>query len=151
MAQTADTTWEASGPPPGATRTLAAADAEYLRDALKHCSAATYEAVRRFRETGGAKHLLDALTGIIERHVEPDLRCKLQKPEDGLRLVEDLGVDSLTMMEVVALVEDVFRVSIKGWELQDLRTLGDFRRFITAKVCGAPAATCAQDPPEDWD
>lgn len=150
MAQTVDTSWETSEPPPGAARILPAADAEYLRDALKHCSAGTYEAVRRFRETGGAAHLADALLGIIERHVEPGLRSRLRHPDDGLRLVEDLGIDSLTLMEVVALVEDVFQVSIKGRELHDLRTLGDFRQLVAAKV-REPAGGGAQDAPEDWD
>jgi 3-hydroxyacyl-[acyl-carrier-protein] dehydratase len=151
MAQAADTTWGSSGSLPGSAGSLPSADEKHLRDALKHCSASTYEAACRFRQTGNTEHLPAIVLGIIERHVEPGLRARLQAPDDDLRLVEDLGIDSLTMMEVVALTEDVFQVSISSRELHDLRTVGQFRQFMTAKLGGAPTAAAAKDPPEDWD
>jgi acyl carrier protein len=150
MAQAADTTWGSSGSLPGAAKPLPAAEEDYLRDALKHCSAATYEAARQFRRTGSAEHLPAILLGIVERHVEPDLRAKLKEPDDELRLVEDLGIDSLTMMETVALVEDVFQVSISARELHELRTVGDLKRFMTFKLCGLPVPGHPNLLPADW-
>ncbi len=74
--------------------------------------------------------------GVIERFVEPDLRIKLKDADDDLRLIEDLGVDSLTMMEIVILVEEVLQMSINNDELRNLRTVGDVKTFIDCKVRG---------------
>lgn len=109
-----------------------------LREALKRCSASTYEAACQFRKTGNTEHLPAIVLGVIERYVEPDLRAKLKDPDDDLRLVEDVGIDSLTMMEIVILVEDVLQMSINNEELRHLRTLGDIKQFIECKVRGMP-------------
>jgi 3-hydroxyacyl-[acyl-carrier-protein] dehydratase len=74
--------------------------------------------------------------GVIERFVEPDLRMKLKDADDDLRLIEDLGIDSLTMMEIVILVEDVLQMTINNDELRNLRTVGDVKTFIDCKIRG---------------
>jgi len=61
------------------------------------------------RRTGNPEHVPAVVIGIVERFVEPDLRIKLKDADDDLRLIEDLGIDSLTMMEIVILVEDVLQ------------------------------------------
>ncbi len=109
-----------------------------LREALKRCSAATYEAAAQFRKTGNVEHLPAIVLGIIERYVEPDLRAKLKDADDDLRVIEDLGIDSLTMMEIVILVEDVLQMSINNDELRHLRSVGDVKTFIGCKVRGLP-------------
>lgn len=109
-----------------------------LREALKRCSAATYEAAAQFRKTGNTEHLPAVVLGVIERYVEPDLRGKLRDADDDLRIIEDLGIDSLTMMEIVILVEDVLQMSINNDELRHLRTVGDVKTFIECKVRGLP-------------
>ena len=48
----------------------------------------------------------------------------------------DLGIDSLTMMEIVILVEDVLQMTINNDELRNLRTVGDVKTFIDCKVRG---------------
>ena len=113
-------------------------DDSNLREALKRCSAATYEAAAQFRKTGNTEHLPAIVLGIIERYVEPDLRAKLKDADDDLRVIEDLGIDSLTMMEIVILVEDVLQMSINNDELRHLRTVGDVKTFIGCKVRGLP-------------
>lgn len=109
-----------------------------LRESLKRCSAATYEAAAQFRKTGNTEHLPAVVLGIIERYVEPDLRAKLKDADDDLRIIEDLGIDSLTMMEIVILVEDVLQMSINNEELRHLRSVGDVKTFIECKVRGLP-------------
>jgi len=76
--------------------------------------------------------------GVIERFVEPELRVKLKDADDDLRLIEDLGIDSLTMMEIVILVEDVLQMTINNDELRNLRTVGDVKTFIDCKIRGLP-------------
>src|SRR6478672_10708953 len=121
-----------------ALKPFTAEDDVNLRESLKRCSAATYEAAAQFRKTGNTEHLPAIVLGIIERYVEPDLRAKLKDADDDLRLIEDLGIDSLTMMEIVILVEDVLQMTINNDELRNLRTVGDVKTFIDCKIRGLP-------------
>jgi acyl carrier protein len=125
-------------PLPIATKPFAPDDEAALREALKRCSPSTFEAAVQFRKTGNADHMPAVVIGVIERFVEPDLRSKLKDGDDDLRLIEDLGIDSLTMMEIVILVEDVLQLSINNDELRNLRTVGDVKTFIDCKIRGLP-------------
>lgn len=107
-----------------------------LREALKRCSPSAFEAAVQFRKTGNPEHVPAVVIGVIERFVEPDLRMKLKDADDDLRLIEDLGIDSLTMMEIVILVEDVLQMTINNDELRNLRTVGDVKTFIDCKIRG---------------
>jgi 3-hydroxyacyl-[acyl-carrier-protein] dehydratase len=119
-------------------KSFAPEDEAALREALKRCSPSTFEAAVQFRKTGNPEHVPAVVIGVIERFVEPDLRIKLKDADDDLRLIEDLGIDSLTMMEIVILVEDVLQMSINNDELRNLRTVGDVKTFIDCKIRGLP-------------
>lgn len=123
-------------PFPPTPKPFAPEDEAALREALKRCSPSTFEAAVQFRKTGNAEHVPAVVIGVIERFVEPDLRTKLKDADDDLRLIEDLGIDSLTMMEIVILVEDVLHMSINNDELRNLRTVGDVKTFIDCKIRG---------------
>lgn len=138
MALAVESSSEANRAHSGQAKPFNPEDDAYLREALKRCSASTYEAAFQFRKTKNTEHLPAIVLGIIERYVEPDLRAKLRDPDDDLRLIEDLGIDSLTMMEIVILVEEVLQMSINNEELRHLRTLGDVKQFIECKVRGLP-------------
>ncbi len=107
-----------------------------LRSTLKRCSEATLIAACEFWRTGRTAYLPTIVIGVIERFVEKDLRPKLASPTDNLRLVEDLGIDSLTMMEIVLLAEEVLPISINNEDLRDLRTLGELQQFVDQKLRG---------------
>jgi len=109
-----------------------------LREGLKRCSPSTFEAAVQFRRTGNADHVSAVIIGVIERFVEADLRNKLKDAGDDLRLIEDLGIDSLTMMEIVILVEEVLQMTINNEDLRNLRTVGDVKTFIDCKIRGLP-------------
>ncbi len=125
-------------PTNAALKPMTAEDESTLRESLKRCSPATIEAAIAYRKTNEASHLPAVIIGVIERFVEPDLRAKLKEADDELRLVEDLGIDSLTMMEIVILVEDVLQMQINNEDLRNLRTVGDIKVFIDCKVRGLP-------------
>jgi 3-hydroxyacyl-[acyl-carrier-protein] dehydratase len=150
MAQTAGNALETNDSFPGSAKSIAPRDEAHLREVLKRCSASTYEAACRFRQTGDPAWLPVIILGVIEHHVDPDLRPKLRDADDDLRLIEDLGIDSLTMMEIVALAEDVLPVSINSEELCLLRTLGDVRRVIECKLCGLPLPGSTKLLTGDW-
>ena len=117
---------------------LSHADEAAVRDALKRCSPETVEAALQFRQTGNPDLANTIVIGILARFLEPDQRPKLQSECDHLRLMEDLGVDSLTMVEIVMLVEEILRVSIKNEDLRDLRTIADVKAYVNAVARGLP-------------
>ena len=55
-------------------------------------------------------------------------------PPDSLVILDDLGLDSLTMVEIVLAVEDAIGTTISEEEVQSIRTLGDLKKFIKEKV-----------------
>ena len=134
MSQAADRVLGAAPNALGPERAFTPKDDERLLDALKRCSPATREAARQFRRTGSAECLPAIVDGILEHFVEPDLRSKLCRGADGLRLVEDLAIDSLTLLEVVYLAEDVLQISIENEDLRPFRTVGDIKEFLASKV-----------------
>lgn len=109
-------------------------DDPQLREALKRCSPDTYFAACKFRQTGDAGQLPLIIAGVVERFVERELRPKLRTGDATLRLREDLALDSLTMMEIVMLAEEILRISISNEELTQLRTLGDVQQFFETKL-----------------
>jgi acyl carrier protein len=109
---------------------------EDLKELLKRCPAGTYEAALAFRKNKNVSQIETVVMGIIDRHLEPDQREILAKSDDSLRMYEDLGMDSLTMLEVVMLVEQTLQVSIDNEELRDLRTLEDVKTYLNAKALG---------------
>jgi 3-hydroxyacyl-[acyl-carrier-protein] dehydratase len=128
------------------TNDPATLDDPELREALKRCSPATYFAACKFRQSRDAADLAAIINGVVERYVERDLRAKLLANDTALRLREDLGLDSLTMMEIVMLAEEVLHISISNEELTHLRTLGDVHRFFEEKT-REPAPSASVIPP----
>jgi len=49
-------------------------------------------------------------------------------------LTKDLGIDSLDVVDIVVIIEQVFGVKIKGEELKDVKTLGNFYDFVEEKI-----------------
>ena len=109
---------------------------EDLRDLLKRCPPGTYDAALAFRVDNDVSQIEKIVLGIIDRHLEPEQREILMDSDDSLRMYEDLGMDSLTMLEIVMLIEQTLKVSIENEELRDLRTLGDVKSYLDAKAKG---------------
>lgn len=109
-----------------------------LRESLRRCAPECIEAAVTYRRTGDAATVGTVVMGILTRFLEPDQRAKLQGDCDSLRLMDDLGVDSLTMVEVVMLVEETLVMKMDNEDLRDLRTIGDVKAYVDAKVRGLP-------------
>ncbi len=105
-----------------------------LRDALKRCSPATYYAACKFRQTGEARDAASVVCGVLEHYVDRDLRPKLLHAAGPLLLREDLGIDSLSMMEALMIAEDVLCLPMSTESLTELRTVDDVQNFIASKI-----------------
>lgn len=114
-----------------ASSKIAAGRQAALRTALKRCSLSTYRAALRFRKTRNPAYLPTLVHGLLERYVSSELRAKFGPASHRLRLREDLGLDSLTMMELVMVAEEVLQVSISNEDLPRLHTVGDLQEYLT--------------------
>lgn len=131
-------------------------DDPVLRETLKRCSPATYYAACKFRVHHNLTDLRTVVLGVIERFVERELRPKLQDAPEAvaaLKLSQDLGLDSLTMMEIVMIAEEVLPIDISNEELTRLATVGDVQQFIAAKVQEPPSPRPASvdGADDDWN
>jgi acyl carrier protein len=110
-----------------------------LMHALRRLPEATRAAACAFRNTGCPVQLDLMVEGIIG-HYRGDGRGKVPaKDEKRLRLMEDLAVDSFTMLEIVFLAEDVFQIAIETEDIRTLRTVEDVKRLVRAKVLSVAA------------
>ncbi|MBS0663748.1 MAG: acyl carrier protein [Verrucomicrobia bacterium] len=120
-------------------RGLSAADENALREAMRRCPPAAVEAALQFRRTGDPAQVPVVIDGLIERFVESQFRPRLRQDPAKLRLADDLGIDSLTMMEIVMLAEEVLQVTVNNDELRGLVTLSDVRAFLARKLAATAA------------
>lgn len=74
-------------------------------------------------------------TEILQKHVDP---ARAIRPNDHIQ--NDLGLDSLGVMELVADIEDRFAVTIPNDVLSDLSTVEDVAKaLVKLNANGAPA------------
>lgn len=105
-----------------------------LRETLKRCSPETLEAAIRFRKSADKTAVPVIVLGIVERFMDPELRPKLSNGGDDMKFSEDLGIDSLTMVEMVMMIEDTLKLPVDNNDLRDLRTVGDVKKFLQSKL-----------------
>lgn len=105
-----------------------------LRVLLRHCSPSTYAAARQFRLTRDPNLVPAILYGVIERFVERPQRAILQRPAEEVRLAEDLGLDSLTLIELLVLAEDTLQMPLSVEDPPPLRTLADLQHYLALKL-----------------
>ena len=103
---------------------------ESLHSLLRRCPPETLAAAQRFRRTKAVAEVPVIIHGVISRYMEIDRRELLRNPEPKLRLSEDLGLDSLSMIEISMTLEDVLEVSLNEDKLRHLKTLGDISRYV---------------------
>jgi len=108
-----------------------------LKDGLRRCSPETIAAAVRYRETGDLDTIPIIVFGILERYQPSTAPVKLSQADENARLIEDLGLDSLTLLEIVLSIEEVLKLHIENEELREIRTMGNLNKFLHAKITGA--------------
>jgi acyl carrier protein len=95
------------------------------------------DAYRHFRAGGAPANLETVVLAVLREHMP---KPGLAPLTDEMRLMEDLGYDSLAVAEMVFFFEDLFQVRIENQELLGVRTVGEVRRFVARKIGLKPAA-----------
>ncbi|NJK91575.1 MAG: hypothetical protein HC904_06970 [Blastochloris sp.] len=113
---------------------------EKIRESFKRHSAETLEAIFKFRKEGDLTVVLTAVHGIIERFLPADHAGPLANRPDSLRLIEDLGLDSLTMLEIIMSIEEALDFRIDDNDARRIMTLGDVRRYVDDRVNNRPVS-----------
>ena len=70
----------------------------------------------------------------VNQFLIEDIEIEEELIEPNASLTKDLGIDSLDVVDIVVIIEQVFSVKIKGEELKDVKTLGEFYDFIVDKI-----------------
>ena len=63
-----------------------------------------------------------------------ELEIDEAKIADDARLKEDLGIDSLEVVDVIVLVEQEFGFKMNREDFKDLKTYGEFCQFIADRL-----------------
>jgi len=111
-----------------------------LRESFKRCTSETVEAILRFRNTHDLSAVIVAVNGVIERYLKLAPGETLAIKPGSTRLGEDLGIDSLTMLEIVMAIEEALDFRIEDSEARAIRTLGDVRQYVDDRVHNRPVS-----------
>ncbi|MDF1753115.1 MAG: phosphopantetheine-binding protein [Verrucomicrobiales bacterium] len=109
-------------------------DLEDIKETLKRCPEGTFEALIDFRTTGNRESLHNFLVGVLKRHVEPEYVGLLDNEHLALSFADDLGIDSMTMMEVVMMVEECLGIHIENEQLMEIETYGELDKYIAENL-----------------
>ena len=123
---------------------LSEAELAELNEGLRRCSPATFDAALRFRERGDLPAIPIIVYGILERYQPATAPVKIAAAADSSRLIEDLGLDSLTLLEIVLTIEEVLKIHIENEELREIRTVGQINQFLQAKTTGVKTVPVAK-------
>ena len=70
----------------------------------------------------------------IKAILADQLNIKADKIQENSKIIEDLGADSLDIVEMLMTVEDKFNVSVSDEEAVNMRTVKDIVSLLEAKI-----------------
>lgn len=74
----------------------------------------------------------DAMTGKIRGLVAEQLGVDIETLTPEANILEDLGADSLDVVELVMAIEEEFDIEIPDEDAESMRTLGDVEKYVVA-------------------
>ncbi len=77
----------------------------------------------------------DDVTIDIKKTISEIARVDLLELDDDLKIREELGVDSLMAIEIIAKCEKHYHIRIDESKLEAIATLGDFINLIVMLIC----------------
>ena len=70
----------------------------------------------------------------VKAFLVEELEIDESKIQDDARLKEDMGIDSLEVVDTVVFVEREFGFKMKSEQFKDIKTFGQFVDYITKQV-----------------
>jgi acyl carrier protein len=104
-------------------------ETEQIRHNFRRCREGTADAIIDLRHTGDSELIPTIVRGIVWRYVREETQPAVEHatPETPLG---SLGIDSLTMMEIVLDVQDALNLTIEDADLKQMKTIGDVIGFL---------------------
>ena len=69
----------------------------------------------------------------VKKLLAAQLNVGVDTIQDSSKIVEDLGADSLDMIEMLMSLEEQFGISVSDEEAEKLKTVGDVIKLIDSK------------------
>jgi acyl carrier protein len=112
---------------------------DQIRRSFRRCREGTSDAIIELQRTGNTELIPTIVRGIVWRYVHEARRPVVDQatPETPLA---SLGIDSLTMMEIVLDVQDALNLVIEDSDLRHMRTIGDVIGFLQQRFTEARPA-----------
>jgi acyl carrier protein len=76
--------------------------------------------------------ILEKLSGALDR--ASNGRAKLERLDDDAKIIEDIGLSSLDLLDLRCELEELWQTKLTDEELMRLRTVGDVVRLITDRA-----------------
>jgi acyl carrier protein len=76
----------------------------------------------------------DSLREQIRGLVSEQLGVDAAELTSESNILEDLGADSLDVVELVMAIEEAFDIEVPDEDAETMRTLGDVERYVSARV-----------------
>ena len=102
---------------------------DQIRRSFRRCREGTVDAIIDLQRTGNPEFIPTIVRGIVWRYINKDAQPVLDQATAETPLAS-LGIDSLTMMEVVLDVQDALDLVIEDADLRHMRTIGDVIGFL---------------------
>ena len=113
--------------------------ADDLRATLRGFPEETVQACAEFKATKSPTAFDRALLGLLHQHLSPKPPRPLSTYPGTTPLVAELGLDSITMVELTFIFEDLFQAKLPQEELVKIVTIDDLRALLHRSLPGAPA------------
>ncbi|MCP5043759.1 MAG: acyl carrier protein [bacterium] len=78
--------------------------------------------------------MAEALVERVRRLVSDQLGIDPAEMQPNASILEDLGADSLDVVELVMAIEEAFDIEISDEEAESMRTIGDVEQYVTGRV-----------------
>jgi acyl carrier protein len=116
--------------PSDATTAKSGRENPNLRIILQGYPEATIAACAEYQRSRDVEALNRAIAGVVEHHLSQPPDQPVAAMPGSTKLVADLGIDSITMVEMACVFEDVMGTQLPDEELVKAVTLDDLRAVL---------------------
>jgi acyl carrier protein len=111
------------------TASLTEEEIGQIRHNFRRCREGTVDAIINLRRTGDIELIPTIVRGIVWRYVREETRPAVDRATVETPL-GSLGIDSLTMLEIVLDVQDALSLTIEDADLKEMKTIGELIGFL---------------------